>query len=69
MAKPKYFMGFWFWLDLISTASLLLDIPALQVDIIETVTLESESDQHVDCLKGAACGLHPRHCEHRIDEQ
>lgn len=30
-AKPKYFLGFWFWLDLISTASLLLDIPALQV--------------------------------------
>jgi len=56
VAKPKYIMGFWFWLDLISTASLLLDIPALQVDRIETVTLESDRDQRVDCLKGVASG-------------
>jgi len=51
VAKPKYIMGFWFWLDLISTASLLLDIPALQVDRIETVTLESDRG-----LKGVASG-------------
>ena len=26
IAKPKYFNGFFFWLDVISTLSLLLDI-------------------------------------------
>lgn len=29
-AKHGYLLGFWFWLDTISTLSLLLDIPAVQ---------------------------------------
>eukprot|EP00210_Caulerpa_lentillifera_P001909 g1836.t1 len=39
-AKPKYFLGFYFWLDLVSTLSLLGDIP----EFVELVTGESQNE-------------------------
>ena len=33
LAKPDYFMSFFFWLDLISTVSLILDIGLISSEI------------------------------------
>lgn len=49
--KPKYFLGFWFWLDLISTASLLLDIPAVQSSF--TSAGSSREDKQASTLRAA----------------
>lgn len=50
--KPGYFLkSFWFWLDLISTASLLLDIPALQSSFISAGS--SREDKQASTLRAA----------------
>lgn len=40
VAKRDFFLGFYFWLDLIATSSLLLDIPS----VVETLTGVEETD-------------------------
>ena len=50
--KPNYFLkSFWFWLDLISTASLLLDIPALQSSFVAAGS--SREDKQASTLRAA----------------
>ncbi len=31
LAKPGYFLGFYFWLDAIATASLFFEVPSVKV--------------------------------------
>eukprot|EP00899_Mesostigma_viride_P006218 jgi/Mesvir1/15598/Mv03208-RA.1 len=52
ISKPDYFLGFYFWLDLIATLSLLLDLPVVMHLFIQ----ESESDEGANSATLARAG-------------
>lgn len=56
ICKPDYFAGFYFWLDLVATVSLLLDIPAINEAIMGEEDEDSTADDSGDSGGGGGDG-------------
>jgi hypothetical protein len=56
LGKAEYFLGFFFWLDCLSTASLILDIPAVSEQILNLGSGSDDNAGNVRSGKAAVLG-------------